>query len=191
MNQQGRFKINQQGQFKWPRQNPPLRQKPTRQNPLLRLKLKKFLHDPSWQFVGVLIALIIGIPSILLTHAASQTPQSKSIMHIYQQNVSFNYNICDQPLKQTIDIINAGGDTLKWITDTPSEPWLRVSPIEGNVNPGKSDVLWLYIVPSGLTNGTYRATIDITSQDGDYYTITATLSISLPSPGCQLSVELR
>ncbi len=50
MNQRAQFNINQKGQFKWPRQK-------TASRP----KYMEFLRDPIWQFISVIIALIVGI----------------------------------------------------------------------------------------------------------------------------------
>jgi len=82
------------------------------------------------------------------------------------------------PISQTVNVQNPGGNSLTWAAGTPSQPWLTVSPTTGSNTIGQSTPLTFNVDVTGLTAGTYTATVIITSSVGTAVTVNVTLTIN-------------
>lgn len=81
------------------------------------------------------------------------------------------------PAAQTITITNTGGGTLTWTAGAPSQPWLTVTPSSGSDAAGATSTPSFAVNVTGMTAGTYTATVVITAPGGISQTVTVTLTI--------------
>jgi uncharacterized repeat protein (TIGR02543 family) len=86
------------------------------------------------------------------------------------------------PSNQTLDIYNIGAGILNWtasITYAGATGWLNMSPMSGdNLSNGEYNRTWVAVNITGLTKGTYHATINIT---GSSVEVPVTLSLGAPA----------
>ena len=100
------------------------------------------------------------------------------------------------PANQTLDICNGGGGTLNWtanITDG-NVSWLSMSPMSGtNLTATLCNSTQVAVNTTGLTEGTYHATITITSTEASNtpYSVPVTLHIISPPEEEEIPVELH
>ena len=106
-------------------------------------------------------------------------------MQLNSNTLAFTTNVGVNPNTQTITVTNTGGDTLTWTVGTPSQSWLKVSVPGGSDNFGKSSPLIFSVDVTGMSAGTYSATVDITPSPGKVVTVTVSLTISLTPPAKQ------
>src|SRR5579884_3114458 len=99
-------------------------------------------------------------------------------MQLSSDSLAFTANVGVNPDTQAITITNTGGNSLTWTTDTPSQSWLTVSPTSGSDDAGQSSSLTFSVDVTGLSAGTYSATVDITPSSGNAVTVTVSLTVS-------------
>ncbi|HLH62931.1 MAG TPA: hypothetical protein VKV20_14715 [Ktedonobacteraceae bacterium] len=99
-------------------------------------------------------------------------------MQLSSDSLTFTANVGVNPDTQAITITNTGGNSLTWTTDTPSQSWLAVSPTSGSDDAGQSSSLTFAVDVTGLSAGTYSATVDITPSSGNVVTVTVSLTVS-------------
>jgi Viral BACON domain len=79
---------------------------------------------------------------------------------------------------QTVTLTNSGGNGLNWSAGTPSQPWLTVAPASGSDAAGASSPLTFSVDVTGLTTGTYQATVMITPSTGAAQTVTVNVTVN-------------
>ena len=99
-------------------------------------------------------------------------------MQLSATSLSFTTTAGTNPTPQTITITNTGGGTLNWTAGTPSQPWLTVTPASGSDAAGVTSTPAFNINVTGMTAGSYSATVSITAPGGISQTVTVTLTIS-------------
>ncbi len=99
-------------------------------------------------------------------------------MQLSSANLAFTTNAGVNPGTQTITITNTGGNTLTWTVGTPSASWLTVSKTSGSDDAGQNSPLTFSVDVTGMSAGTYSATVDITPTPGNMVTVTVGLTIS-------------
>jgi len=99
-------------------------------------------------------------------------------MQLSSANLAFTTNAGVNPDTQTITITNTGGNTLTWTVGTPSASWLTVSKTSGSDDAGQNSPLTFSVDVTGMSAGTYSATVDITPTPGNMVTVTVGLTIS-------------
>jgi len=82
------------------------------------------------------------------------------------------------PQTQSINLTNSGGDGLTWIAGSPSQSWLTLGMTQGSDNYQQTSTIPFNVDVTGLTSGTYTATVTITPSVGAAQTITVTLTIT-------------
>ncbi len=86
------------------------------------------------------------------------------------------------PQAQIILLNNTGGNTLNWSASKPSQSWLSATPGSGSDVSQASSSLSLPVTITGLSPGSYTATVAVTPSVGSPITITVTVTIN-PGPG--------
>ena len=113
-------------------------------------------------------------PSPTPSPQPSPTPQS-----IVSTNaLAFTTTAGTNPAAQTINVQNPDSNTLKWTVGTPSTAWLTVSPTTGSDTAGQTTPITFNVDVTGLTAGTYTATVIITSSVGSPVTMNVVLTIN-------------
>ncbi len=84
----------------------------------------------------------------------------------------------DNPVDQSVTISNTGNATLNWDADE-NAAWLTINPDSGSVNAGNSVAMNLSVDITGLAQGNYSETINITS-DGGNEDVTVNLTVNPP-----------
>jgi hypothetical protein len=84
------------------------------------------------------------------------------------------------PVVQTVNVQNQGGNTLTWTAtvDTPSSTWLAVSTSTGSDAAGQVTPITFSVNVGGLAAGTYKATVLITPSVGAPVPVNVTLTIN-------------
>ena len=93
-------------------------------------------------------------------------------------SLAFTTTAGTHPAAQTVNVQNPGGNTLTWTVGTPSQPWLVVSPTTGSNAAGQVTPITFNVNVTGLTAGTYNATVSITPSVGTSVTVNVTLTIN-------------
>ncbi|HXL37927.1 MAG TPA: hypothetical protein VN954_12110, partial [Ktedonobacteraceae bacterium] len=93
-------------------------------------------------------------------------------------SLAFTTTAGTNPAAQTVNVQNPGGNTLTWTVGTPSQPWLVVSPTTGSNAAGQVTPITFNVNVTGLTAGTYNATVSITPSVGTSVTVNVTLTIN-------------
>jgi hypothetical protein len=109
------------------------------------------------------------------TPSPQPTPTPQPI--VSTNALAFTTTAGTNPAAQTINVQNPGGNTLTWTVGTPSATWLAVSPTTGSDTIGQSTPLTFTIDITGMTTGTYTATVLITPSVGAPVTVNVTLTI--------------
>jgi hypothetical protein len=99
-------------------------------------------------------------------------------MQLSSANLAFTANAGVNPGTQTITITNTGGNSLTWTVGTPSQSWLTVLSTSGSDDAGQNSPLTFSVDVTGISAGTYSATVDITPSPGNVVTVTVGLTIS-------------
>jgi hypothetical protein len=99
-------------------------------------------------------------------------------MQLSSNNLAFTTNAGVNPTTQTITITNTGGNSLTWSVGTPSQSWLTASTPGGSDGAGQSSPLTFSVDVTGMSAGTYSATVAITPSPGNVITVTVALTIN-------------
>jgi hypothetical protein len=93
------------------------------------------------------------------------------------------------PPPQTLEVWNSGGGSMNW-TASKNANWLTLSPTSGNSS-GEHDKIAISVNISGLSSGTYSATITLTGEEvsNSPQYITVTLNV-LPPPSNSFNLNL-
>jgi len=93
------------------------------------------------------------------------------------------------PPPQTLEVWNSGGGSMNW-TASKNANWLTLSPTSGNSS-GEHDKIAISVNISGLSSGTYSATITLTGEEvsNSPQYITVTLNV-LPPPSNFFNLNL-
>jgi Viral BACON domain len=117
---------------------------------------------------------VTGSPStVSLTINISPPPMSLSL-----SNLAFTTTVGNNPAAQNITIQNTGGGTLTWTAGTPSQPWLTVTPTSGSDAGSQSSQIAFNVDVTGMTAGTYHATVRIIPTPGTAVKVKITLTIN-------------
>ena len=103
---------------------------------------------------------------------------SPSVMQLSTTNLAFTTTANTNPASQTITLTNTGGDGLTWTAGTPSQPWLTVTPGTATDGSQSTSTPSFSIDVTGMTAGTYTATVDFVPSAGATQTVTVTLTIN-------------
>lgn len=117
---------------------------------------------------------VTGSPSTVAITITIPPPQ----MALSANALTFTTTVGNNPAAQTINLQNTGGDTLTWTAGTPSQPWLAVTPATGSDTAGQTTPLTFTVDVTGMTAGTYTATVLITPSAGNAVTVNVTLAIN-------------
>lgn len=117
---------------------------------------------------------VTGSPSTVAITVTIPPPQ----MALSANALTFTTTAGTNPTAQTINLQNIGGDTLTWTAGTPSQPWLAVTPATGSDTAGQTTPLTFAVDVTGMTAGTYTATVLITPSAGTAVTVNVTLTIN-------------
>ena len=82
------------------------------------------------------------------------------------------------PSPQSVNLTNTGGDGLTWMAGTPSQTWLTLGLTQGSNNANVTTPIPFKVDVTGLTSGSYTATVTITPSVGAAQTVTVTLTIN-------------
>ncbi|HEY6287792.1 MAG TPA: hypothetical protein VIX20_19150 [Ktedonobacteraceae bacterium] len=93
-------------------------------------------------------------------------------------SLAFTTTAGTNPTAQTVNVQNPGGNTLTWTFGAPSQPWLTVSPTTGSDTTGQTTPITFNVDVTGLTAGTYKATVIITPSVGNPVTVNVVLTIN-------------
>ncbi|MGQ9609341.1 MAG: BACON domain-containing protein [bacterium] len=110
-------------------------------------------------------------------------PEPQPILSINPNTLDFG----DSTAQSSFTLSNNGGGTLTWQA-TKQQNWLIISPISGSLTSGKSVTITASVVRQGLTPGSYKDTISITSNGGNG-SITVNMTISEPEKPPLLSLK--
>jgi hypothetical protein len=92
-------------------------------------------------------------------------------------SLAFSTKAGTNPAAHTVNIQNPGGNTLVWTAGTPSQSWLVISPTTGSDPAGQVTSITFNVNVTGLTAGTYNATVNITPSVGPPVTVNVMLTI--------------
>jgi hypothetical protein len=130
---------------------------------------------------SVVISAIDPITSLAVTGSPVTLPLTINIpppqMVLSTTALAFATTAGTNPMAQTINVQNPGGNTLTWTAGAPSLTWLTVTPTTGSDAIGQSTPLTFNVNVTGLVAGTYIATVVITPSVGAAVTVTVTLTI--------------
>ena len=117
---------------------------------------------------------VTGSPSVVVITITIPSPH----MALSANYLTFTTTVGNNPPAQTINLQNTGGDILTWTAGAPSQTWLTVTPTPGSDPAGQTTSLTFTIDVTGITAGTYTATVLITPSIGTPVTVTVTLTIN-------------
>jgi Viral BACON domain len=124
---------------------------------------------------------VSGSPSVV---AISITITAPPAMQLSTTALAFTTTVGANPPALTLTVTNTGGGTLNWTAGAPvytpptSPLWLTVSPSSGSNAAGGTSTPSFNVNVTGLTTGSYTATVDFTAPGGISQTVTVTLTIS-------------
>ncbi len=100
-----------------------------------------------------------------------------SAMQLNTDTLTYTTTAGANPQPQTITLTNNGGDG-SWSAGTPSQSWVTLNPTSGAIPSGSSEQVTFAVNVTGLSSGTYSATVVITPSTGNAITVTINLTIS-------------
>ena len=100
-----------------------------------------------------------------------------SSMQLNTNTLTYTTTVSVNPQLQTIMLSNNGGNG-SWSAGTPSQPWVTLSPTSGTIPSGSSQPVTFTVDVTGLSAGSYSATVVITPSAGNAITVTINLTIS-------------
>ena len=117
------------------------------------------------------VAGTTALPSTTTTPVSTTTTVSSPELCFSPLSIGFNAEEGGPaPACKTLDIQNCGDGTLSWsilLSTSAGDPqWLSASPTSGS-STGETDSIQVCANPAGLSEGTYWATIDITTNGGN------------------------
>lgn len=126
---------------------------------------------------------------------ATNTPQTVPVtlvvapkpVHIVLNPTSFSFSATEggsNPSNQTMVISNSGGGTLNW-TASDDADWLAVAPASGTGNGSVT----LSVNVTGLTSGTYNATVTVSDPAAENDPQTASVTLTIGGIPADLSVS--
>jgi len=92
--------------------------------------------------------------------------------------LSYTTTVGVNPAAQSVLLTNGGGDGLTWTAGTPSQTWLTLGLSSGSDNSGATSTIPFNVNVTGLTSGSYTATVVITPSVGMAQTVTVTLTVN-------------
>jgi Viral BACON domain len=113
-------------------------------------------------------------PSPTPSPQPSPTPQNL----VSTNALAFTTMAGTNPTTQTVNVQNPGGNTLTWTAGAPSQPWLAVSPTTGSDTAGQTTPLTFTVDATGMSAGTYTATVIITPSASAPVTVNVSLTIN-------------
>lgn len=102
---------------------------------------------------------------------------SVSSMQLNTTTLTFTTTVGTNPQPQMLTLTNNGGDG-SWSAGTPSQPWVTLNPTSGTISSGSSEPVTFTVDVTGLSSGSYSATVVITASSGNALTVTINLTIS-------------
>jgi hypothetical protein len=117
---------------------------------------------------------VSGSPVTVTVNISIPLPQ----MLLSVTSLAFTTTAGINPTPQTVNIQNPGGNTLTWTVGASSQPWLAVSPTTGSDAGGQVTPVTFNVNVTGLTAGTYIATVVVTPSVGTPVTVTVALTVN-------------
>jgi hypothetical protein len=99
-------------------------------------------------------------------------------MQLDTNTLTYASSVGVNPQIQSVNLTNSGGDGLTWTAGSPSQSWLTLGMTQGSDNYQQTSTIPFNVDVTGLTSGTYTATVTITPSVGAAQTITVTLTIT-------------
>ncbi len=137
---------------------------------------------------SVTVSVIVSAIDPLTGHPVSGSPVTINVtikipppqMVISATSLIFTTTAGTNPVAQTVNVQNQGGNTLTWTATvgTPSATWLAVSTTTGSDSAGQVTPITFSVNVAGLAAGTYPATVLITPSVGTPVTVNVTLTIN-------------
>lgn len=122
--------------------------------------------------------VVAGSPaSVAISITITAPPPPPPAMQL-SATLAFTTTVGVNPAPQTITITNTGGGTLTWTAGAPSQPWLTVTPSTGGDAAGGTSTPSFNVNVTGMTAGTYTATVNFTAPGGISQIVTVTLTIN-------------
>jgi hypothetical protein len=132
---------------------------------------------------SVVISAIDSLTRQTVTGSPFTVPLTINIppprMVLSETALAFTTTAGTNPAALTINVQNPGGNTLTWTAGAPSQPWLTVTPTTGSDSIGQSTPLTFNVNVTGLTAGTYGATVVISPSVGTPVTVNVALTVKL------------
>ncbi len=130
---------------------------------------------------GVTISAIDPITG----NTVSGSPTTVSItIHVAQfslqsntNSLSFTTTVGVNPSPQNVTLTNNGGDG-SWSAGPPSQPWVSLNPTSGTIPSGSSAPVTFTVNVTGMSSGSYAASVVITPSSGSPLTVTINLTIN-------------
>ena len=98
-------------------------------------------------------------------------------MQLNPNTLSFTTNVGVNPSPQIITLSNNGGDG-SWSSGPPTQPWVSLNPTSGIIPAGSSEPVTFSVDVTGMSSGTYSASVIITPSSGNPITVTINLTIN-------------
>lgn len=135
---------------------------------------------------SVTTSVIVSAIDSLTGQPVSGSPVTVSVtinipppeMVLSATSLAFTTTAGTDPAAQTVNVQNPGGNTLTWTVGTPSQTWLVVSSTTGSDAAGQVTPISFNVNVTGLTAGTYNATVVITPSVGAPVTVNVALTIT-------------
>lgn len=140
------------------------------------------LNNPMQTPLG--IAMSISNKLYIVSHTGRSIEiygiDSYTSMVVTPQSLFFE-EFQDNPnlLPQNLDIINNGTLSFNW-TASASDPWITLSATSGSTVPGAASTISVGIDITGLTQGSYEGTVEITADTGAVEVVDISLTITAP-----------
>jgi Viral BACON domain len=118
--------------------------------------------------------IVAGSPSIIpiTINIAPPTMQLDTGTLAYTASAGIN------PQAQAVNLTNIGGKGLTWSAGAPSQPWLTLGLNTGSDNYQQTSAIPFNVDVTGMSSGSYTATVVITPSVGATQTVTVTLVIT-------------
>jgi Viral BACON domain len=131
---------------------------------------------------SVIISAIDPITGQAVAGSPSTVPITINIappqMALSATSLTFTTTAGTNPAAQPLTIQNTGGGTLTWTAGAPSAAWLTGTPTTGSDTSQASSTATFSVDVTGLSPGTYTATVVITPSAGSAVTVTVTLTVN-------------